>query len=184
VSKRLAGPPEWQREFEYEVGGFGRMVARQMNENDGRQLLQRLQNAGLETPTFWWEVSYFADVCCGLFARLIETENSDFKLEGGLDACACTLSLYRSAVCLCHVLGILARRCVCAVCFFCVRCCPWPACANRMYKRAMHAPKHMCMHAAIYHSHVRLQATCNFVCRRLRRSRDNAILSCTSAPHR
>ena len=120
VSKRLAGPPELQREFKYEVGGFGRMVARQMNENDGRQLLQRLQNAGLETPTFWWEVSYFADVCCGLFARLIETVNSDFKLEGGLDACACTLSPYRSAVCLRHVLRILARRCVCAVCFFCV----------------------------------------------------------------
>jgi hypothetical protein len=32
------------------------MVARQMNVNDGRQLLQRLQNAGFETPTFWWEV--------------------------------------------------------------------------------------------------------------------------------
>jgi hypothetical protein len=128
VSKRLAGPPREQPEFKYDANTKSaerftedlRMVARQMNENDGRQLLQRLHNAGLETPTFWWEVSYFADVCCGLFARLIETENSDFKLEGGLDACACTLSPYRSAVCLRHVLRILACRCVCAVSVFCV----------------------------------------------------------------
>lgn len=33
------------------------MVARKLNENEGRQLLQRIQDAGFDTPNFWWEIS-------------------------------------------------------------------------------------------------------------------------------
>ena len=33
------------------------MVARTLNEDEGRRLLQRLQDTGFETPTFWWEIS-------------------------------------------------------------------------------------------------------------------------------
>ena len=33
------------------------MVARELSEDEGRRLLSRLQDAGLEIPQFWWELS-------------------------------------------------------------------------------------------------------------------------------
>jgi len=33
------------------------MVSRQLSEDEGRRVLQRLQDAGFDTPPFWWEIS-------------------------------------------------------------------------------------------------------------------------------
>jgi hypothetical protein len=33
------------------------MVERQLSEYEGRGLLERLKEAGMDTPTFWWEIS-------------------------------------------------------------------------------------------------------------------------------
>lgn len=33
------------------------MVERHLSEDEGRQVLQKLQDVGYDTPSFWWEIS-------------------------------------------------------------------------------------------------------------------------------